>query len=210
MRNAYIILIFVYLSCTASAQFMFSPSGEQVDQKREQMSSSLASYDAAIVDDWVTITNTEFSGLANNLQETTMYGIEDPAAVTVFDVTGGDFTLTHNVDIYPVDDYVIAFAVHSQSAGTITLKRQAATDQLSDMGTVNVVAGLNYFVRKQSTLQTTHQRLGFYSNSTGYRTQIDPTITDAQYAHQGNSNALTNLESFRVSYSYITTTQKQW
>ena len=32
----------------------------------------------------------------------------------------------------------------------------------------------------------------------------------AGFTNQGNSNAITNLESFRVSYSYITTTQKQW
>ena len=91
---------------------MFSSSGEVVDEKRERLSTSLAAYDAANGDDWVAVTDSEINNIATQLSATTTYDVEDASASLIIDVPTGDFTLVHNIDSYPIDDYVIGFSVY--------------------------------------------------------------------------------------------------
>lgn len=200
---------------------------DDIDDLAFILSTSLTDYNNGVNGDWIEITETEYSDLANDLNQVTTAGLKDvifEQDLATISSGANNFTITAKNDTdtelkIANNEYVFAFKYVNKANANIRstdrVKISSNTDILTgyaDIGTAlpsHSGNGIKYFILKGNTTKNTAEGyLNFYSSANMGQKAISGYIN---YYESGNNNTFSgNTENIIYRYQALTTTQKQW
>ncbi|MCB9032289.1 MAG: hypothetical protein H6553_00470 [Chitinophagales bacterium] len=210
---AIISLVVLVVSCKKDEE-------ESVDYLRENLSTSVATYDAASNGTWIEITETEYELLANNLNNTTKSGTTE----TLFDAVENQsgfhaFTLSNIGYPLPSNSYLFAYKYKLISTDTVTGYKIKIAEGRNDTLFTNVTtlpkhvgAGTKCFLLKGASAKTTNMAyIGFYKPVSVRVGGLWTALTGEEYYYEdGDVSYLPYTFDGYAFYQGLSSTKKQW